>query len=187
MRKFSNFIIEELQKEAIAVFIVIELGLSTPQRWTTLPYDTVIDGSLHIGKAKLVTFDLPRADQAIGRDSYKITVADNDRFVETLLIGSGMSAPMRIRMGFLNEYTAQVNDLVEVYNGSIDTWVFQQSGESRSLTIQGVSPAGALSYNRSIYTDSNYVQQQNPLDRSMEAIGSTSAEEVVLGWGKAPS
>jgi hypothetical protein len=187
MRNFSNFIIQELQKEAISAFIVVNLDLSTPQQWTTLPYDVEIDDQLYTGKAKLLSFDLPRADQAVGRDSYKIIVSDPNRDLESTLLQSGFGALMRIRLGMLDEYTPQLTDLVEVYNGSIDTWSFEQGDEGRALTVQGVSPSGALNYTRAIYTDKDYVQQQNFLDSSMNAIGSASAESLTMGWGRAPS
>jgi hypothetical protein len=186
MKNYPQTIIDALEADSMSAFIVLDLQLNPAIRWTTLPYDVVIGEFTYSGKAKLVSFDLPRHDQAVGRDSYKVTIADTDNSVQALLTANGIGAPMRIRIGVLNDYTPNLQDFAEIYSGSVDTFNVSQSDSARLLTVQGVSPAGALSFTRAIYTDTDYIRQQNSGDTSMNAVGSTTAEAVTLGWGRIP-
>jgi hypothetical protein len=187
MKSYSSFILDRLASDSATVFLVIDITIPSAKRWTTLPYNVTIGGQTYLGKAGLVTFDMPRSDQALGRDSYKITVSDPDRTLEGELTQAGTGAPFSIRLGFFNTSSQPVlTDLVTIYKGSIDTYVFSQEEETRTLSIQGVSPAGALSYGRAIFTDKDYIKQQNNLDTSMDLVGTTSLEKLILGWGKAP-
>jgi hypothetical protein len=186
MKSYSSFILDRLNDESLSAFIVVDLELPVPYRWVTLPYDVVIDGNTYQGKSGLVSFDMPRSDQAVGRDSYKIVLSDVSRLVEANLTQNGTGAPMQVRIGFLDGYEPNLTDLAIVYKGFVDSYNLQQADETRVLTVQGVSPAGALSYTRSIYTDDDYVKQINSADNSMSMIGSGSAESLLLRWGKIP-
>lgn len=181
MKNYPEFILDLLSQPGASGFVAIEIDTEVPFRRTTLPYDVPINGNVYAKDLKLVNFDMPRADQAVGRESYRLTLSDPERQLESeISVGVGM----RVDVGLLDEFGPRLDYLLRVYAGRIDTYTFKQAEGSRVLQIQGVSPAGALSYTRAIYTDVDYVKQQNPIDGSMDAIGSRTSEEITLSWGK---
>jgi hypothetical protein len=187
MKNYPQFILDKLNQDSVAIFIVIEILLSNPKRWTTLPYDVEINGENYTGKGALITFDLPRSDQAVSRESYKLAVSDPGRLLEAELTQEGTGAPLNLYVGFFDGTQPNLEHIAVLYKGSIDTYAFRQEESARLLSIQGVSPAGALSYGRAIFTDKNYVTQYDANDRSMDLVGTTSLDNLILGWGKKPS
>lgn len=178
-------------KTALKYFVLVRIGPSGSKSITasSLPFSIAIGNYSYISSARLLSYDPPRQGTMDDRNEYSVVLSDLDQDLENKLIDSGFSAEFKVMVGFYDPASddpiiSSEDYFLTVYEGIVDSWVSQMQGDQRALLVKGTNPMGSLDWANPYYTSVAGVRAYRDGDTSMDMLGSTSADDVTIKWGK---
>ncbi len=176
-------------------------------RYTTLPYDTTINGILYSSDDSIASIDPPKLSDNADREAFKIVFADPDMSFSGLC-DEMMNSRVSVRGGFYNttgdilvgsdnavyepnEPLLNITDTLLMYKGFIDSVRYAISEEDGViLEIECASPMASLDAVNSFYSTTNSLKQRVPASAWI-AAPDTAFDNLSLGgkaqevlWGK---
>ena len=207
MRKFSTPVKTLLATGIYSGFFLLEMNINgTVLRYTTLPYNVTIGGTLYSADSGLISVDPPKLSDNADREAFKLSFADPDLSFSSLC-GDMINSRLILRGGFSNtsggyltsssgaliEVNAPIlnyTDMLIIYKGFIDVVKYVISDDGVVLEIECTSPMAQLDALNSFYTTTNSLQQRVPTSQ-WAASPDTAFDNVALGghsqeilWGK---
>lgn len=180
---------------------------STVLRYTTLPYDIVLENNTYSSDHPLVGVDPPKLSSNTDREAFKLRFADPEMNYSGLC-NDMINARISIRGGFFNTTGSAIqatngqliepnqaivnpSDLLLIYKGFIDVVRYNLSEEDGAiLEMECASPMASLDALNSFYTTTNSLRQRVPA-AEWAAAPDTAFDNVSLGgksqeilWGK---
>ena len=170
-------------------------------RYTTLPYDIVVDGYSYSSNQAVASSDTPKIAVSTDKTSYKIVFADSSYSFAT--IGNELiNARLHIRAGFNNTTNATIDGFapgfpilssehfVSVYGGFIEKTFYSINQEDGVLfSIECASPMANLDAVNAFYTTKDALRQLvgiggvGSYDTSFDQV-TLSGVKRSLSWGK---
>lgn len=188
MITFSTAIQNILAQPVVEEFHLVRIG---NYRTTSYFYNiTLSNGDVYLADGKLVGVDTPRLSSTVDRELYKVTLADNDYSLSTVVEGSFVGLPFEVRIGFVDQTTKQplttITDTLLAYKGIIDSGGYSINPADVGdviLQVTGASPMADLDATRTFYGSKDFIRSLAPNDSSFDQVYEGSGP-VSLKWGK---
>lgn len=186
MRQFSTDVSEAIAQDIVEYFMLVELYLNQTYYLTTHSSNiTTSDGKTYLANGAIFEYDSPRQNSVLDRQAYKLQLIDpgNDLFNE--LRTGVVNKDVVIRAGFIHEtkgLLTNVNDLVYVYTGYVDSPKIQTDFESKIVELDCSSPMADFDMVRPFYTTAYGMDQYSVTDTSFDRIN--EGYEIQVSWGK---
>lgn len=208
MRKFSPLVTSLISSGIYSGFYLLSLDVGNPSlKYTTLPYDVVVDGVTYTADNTLAGLDPPKLSSNTDREAFKISFSD-PQFQYSALCRSMMNAKVTVRGGFFNTtggvvfpssgLAVDVNepilssaDMITLYSGYIDVVRYTIDDENGViLELECASPMASLDALSVFYSTTNSLKQRVPAavwasspDTAFDNVSLGGRSQEIL-WGK---
>lgn len=102
-------------------------------RITESPRDVTINGVTFNSSNELIGLTAPNTQNAVDRDNYSITFADNNAAIRTRFTtisgGALTGVPITVQLGFFNDSGVLISELLNVYSGQSSAVIWRKNGD----------------------------------------------------------
>jgi hypothetical protein len=185
MRQFSSAIQTVLASDNISFFFLIKLEFSQTYYITSYGSDIVFDGNTYSAEGGLFEYDSPKLSSVVDRESYRIVIADVSNTMIQEFKNNVVGKAITVTAGFLDangEPLLNTSDMVQVYQGYVDTPIISNDWESKTAVIEGTSPMSDLDAVNVFYTSRDGMDQRSTTDTSFDDMFEDG--EIKYKWGK---
>jgi len=185
MRIFSTAVQQVLSTNNIKFFYLIELNFNQNYYLTSYSSDIVYNGNTYQSESGLFEVDSPKFNTVLDREAYKIVLLDFQDEMSAEFKANVVGKPVRVKLGLLdsnNNPLVGSNDIVDVYNGTVDSPVIDINWDNKVAILEGASPMSDLDAVNSFISSKAGMDQVSSTDTSFDFIFEDSEAEIK--WGK---
>lgn len=185
MRNFSTSVQAVLDSDNISFFFLIKLEFTQTYYLTSFGSDIVFDGQTYTAQGGLFEYDSPKLSSVVDRESYKIVIDDVSNTMIQEFKNNVVGKPITVTAGFLDTNGAPLlntSDMVQVYQGYVDSPVISNDWETKTAIIEGTSPMSDLDAVNVFYTSRDGMDQRSITDTSFDDMFEDG--EIKYKWGK---
>jgi len=190
MRVFSPSVQRVLDSDVIKYFYLIDLEFSggsgkNNYYFTSYSSDIFANGKNYVAEGGLFEIDSPSFSTIVDREAYKLSILDFRDEIAAEFKVNVVGKPIKVKLGILDEDNhplINAEDLIDVYDGYVDSPSVSIDWETKVAHIEGTSPMSDLDSVNPFITSKSGMDQRSKSDTSFDNIFSDS--EVEIKWGK---